>query len=125
LERTRFPREKVCGDYVEPRGLRILQHMGCLERLEANDPLPITHSATLVDWEQCYAGEIPFYGVAETLPPHGYIVPRDELDDAMLECAERAGATVHQETLVTAVDASASGVVVEARRAGRPVRYRS
>ena len=35
LERTRFPREKVCGDYVEPRGLRILRRMGCLERLEA------------------------------------------------------------------------------------------
>jgi len=33
LERTRFPREKVCGDYVDPRGLRILQEMGCLQRL--------------------------------------------------------------------------------------------
>ena len=125
LERTRFPREKVCGDYVEPRGLRILQEMGCLERLEAGAPLPITHSATFVDWERCYAGEIPFYGAGDELPPHGYIIPRDELDDAMLETAERAGATVHQETLVTSVAATSSGVVVEARRGAKRLRYRS
>ena len=125
LERARFPREKVCGDYVEPRGLRILQQMGCLQRLEAGAPLPITHSATFVDWECCYAGEIPFYGVSDSLPPHGYIVPRDELDDAMLEAAERAGATVHQETLVTSVTPGSSGIVVEARRGTKLVRYRS
>jgi geranylgeranyl reductase family protein len=125
LERTRFPREKVCGDYVEPRGLRILQEMGCLERREASVPLPITHSATIVDWERCYAGAIPFYGVSEDLPPHGYIIPRDELDNAMLETAERAGADVHQETLVTAVTAASSGVVVEARRGAKRVQYRS
>jgi len=125
LERTRFPREKVCGDYVEPRGLRILRQMGCLERLEAGAPLPITHSATFVDWESCYAGAIPFYGVDEDLPPHGYIVPRDELDDAMLATAEQAGAVVHQETLVTAVTAASSGVVVEARRGPKRVRYRA
>jgi geranylgeranyl reductase family protein len=125
LERTRFPREKVCGDYVEPRGLRILRMMGCLEQLERNHPLPITHSATFVDWNRCYAGEIPFYGVFEHLPPHGYIIPRDELDMAMLEAAEHAGATVHQETLVTGVDATSDGVRVEARRAGTVMRYRS
>src|SRR5687767_855459 len=98
LERTLFPREKVCGDYVEPRGLRILQEMGRLERLEEAKPLPITHSATYVDSSCCYAGEIPFYGLSESLPPHGYIIPRDELDTAMLEAAESAGATVQQET---------------------------
>ena len=125
LERTRFPREKVCGDYVEPRGLRILQQMSCLEQLEVGAPLPIDHSATFVDWECCYAGKIPFYGASEALPPHGYIIPRDELDDAMLLAAERAGAAVHQETLVTSVTATSSGVVVEARRKGKVVRYRS
>ncbi len=125
LERTRLPREKVCGDYVEPRGLRILERMGCLERLEASAPLPITHSATFVDWDCCYAGEIPFYGVGDALPPHGYIIPRDELDTAMLETAERTGATVHQETLVRAVKASSTGIVVEARRGAKTVRYRS
>ena len=93
-----MPREKVCGDYVEPRGLRILRAMGTLEGLEARGPLPISHSATYVESECRYRGEIPFYGLGDGLPPHGYIVPRDELDDAMLATAAEAGATVHEET---------------------------
>jgi geranylgeranyl reductase family protein len=125
LERTRFPREKVCGDYVEPRGLRILESMGCLERLEARGPLPISHSATFVDWQCCYRGEIPFYGLGGGLPPHGYIIARDELDDEMLATAAQAGATVHQETSVTAVAAGPAGVEVEARRGAKTVRYRA
>jgi geranylgeranyl reductase family protein len=125
LERTRFPREKVCGDYVEPRGLRILREMGCLGELERSSPLPITHLATFVDWACRYAEEIPFYGIDDNLPPHGYVISRDQLDTAMLEAAERAGATVHQETLVTGLDASSEGVRVEARRAGKAVGYPS
>jgi geranylgeranyl reductase family protein len=125
LERTRFPREKVCGDYVEPRGLRVLGRMGCLARLEAGLPLPVTHSTTFVDGRRSYAGEIPFYRGDDVVGRHGYILPRDELDDAMLEAAEKQGASVHQDTLVTAVRAGAQGVEVEARRAGRRLRYRS
>jgi geranylgeranyl reductase family protein len=124
LERTRFPREKVCGDYVEPRGLRILERMGTLERLETGGPLRITHSAIYVDGECRYRGEIPFYGPGGDLPQHGYIIARDELDDAMLRTAAEAGATVHEETRATAVDLGTDGVAVDAKRAGRAVRYR-
>ena len=125
LERTRFPREKVCGDYVDPRGLRILEEMGCLAELEERGPLPITHSAMFVEGRRCYAGEILSYSVEDHLPPHAYVIPRDELDTAMLAAAERQGVTVHQETLVTGVEARKSGVRVEARRNGEVVRYRS
>jgi menaquinone-9 beta-reductase len=123
LERTRFPREKVCGDYVEPRGLRVLEHMGCLGELEAREPLPISQSSTFVDGECRYRGEIPFYGLAEGLRPHGYIIARDELDDAMLATAARAGAVVHEETSVTSVAAGPAGVEVRAGRGARTVRY--
>lgn len=124
LERTRFPREKVCGDYVEPRGLRVLRRMGCLERLEASGRLPIARSATFVEWDCRYSGEIPFYGLGNGLPPHGYIIPRDELDHVMLTTAEEAGATVHEETVATAVHAAATGVEIEARRGRKTLRYR-
>ena len=30
LDSAKFPREKVCGDYVAPSGLRILDQMGGL-----------------------------------------------------------------------------------------------
>src|SRR4029079_6907925 len=125
LERASFPREKVCGDYVEPRGLAILRDMGCLEVLEARSPLRITDSAMYVDGAVGVSGPIPFYGHDERTPPHGYIVPREALDAVMVEAAAKAGATVHQETGGTGVTTDPSGVVVEARRKGRTVRYRA
>jgi geranylgeranyl reductase family protein len=125
LERTRFPREKVCGDYVEPRGLRILQHMGALAPLRRRKPLPITDSATWVDWTCRYQGPIPFYDGGRGLPPHGYIVPRDVLDDVMLRAAEKAGARVQEETQVTDVETRRDGVVVTAGRGDKTVRFRA
>jgi geranylgeranyl reductase family protein len=129
LERTKFPREKVCGDFVEPRGLRILGQMGGLAALEATSPLPITHSSTFVDDRCEYSNKIPFYGVHKTLPPHGYIVPRHVLDTLMLENAAKQGAEVHYESSVTGFAWNGSsgrdGVTVEAQCKGVSESYRA
>ncbi len=124
LDGARFPREKVCGDYIEPRGLHVLDKMGCLPTLEATVPLPIIYSSTYVDSKRCYVGRIPFYGVHKHLPPHGYIVPRDILDNVILETAVKAGAIVRQETYVTGFGSDRSGVTVEATCRGNHVVYR-
>jgi menaquinone-9 beta-reductase len=121
LERTRFPREKVCGDYVEPRGLRVLKAMGCLAPLEASSPLPITHSSTYIESRRMYAGPIPFYGRHSDLPAHGYILPRERLDDEMIQAAARAGADVREQTLVSDVLATENGVEVHAQHDGRDI----
>jgi len=124
LDGARFPREKVCGDYIEPRGLHILDLMGCLETLEATSPLPITYSSTYVDGRRCYIGRIPFYGVHKHLPKHGYIIPREILDNVILQFAVKAGATAHQETYVTDFSANRTGVTLQAIRHGERVVYR-
>jgi geranylgeranyl reductase family protein len=123
LERARFPREKVCGDYVDPRGLRILEAMGCLEELGRFKSAPITHTSTFVESERHYHGPIPFYGQRGDLAPHGYTIPRDRLDAVMLEAAARAGARVHEETAVDEISAGSTGVEVAAGRGDRTVRY--
>jgi geranylgeranyl reductase family protein len=115
LEASRFPREKVCGDYIEPRGLRVIESMGCLKQLEQRSPLPITHSATFVDSKCHYRGRIPFYGLLKDLPPHGYIVPREQLDELLFRAASRAGANVREETVVRRVTTNSNGVEVEAK----------
>jgi geranylgeranyl reductase family protein len=125
LERERFPREKVCGDYVEPRGLRILQSMGCLERLERSERLPITESSMYVEGHAAYRGTIPFYGNQTDLPPHGYIVPRDVLDNVLLEAAAAAGARVEEETAAAAATLGPIGVEIDSRRSGRTTRRRA
>jgi geranylgeranyl reductase family protein len=125
LERARFPREKVCGDYVEPRGLRILREMGCLEGLERTRPLPISRTSIFSDWQCRYTGPIPFYGLVDSLPPHGYVVRREELDAVLLDAASGAGAEVHEETAVSDVDAGPGGVEVSAKRGTKTTRYRA
>ncbi len=112
LERAHFPREKVCGDFIEPRGLRILKHLGCLSTLEKASPLPITHVAMFLQSNCAYRGKIPFYGCESGLPPHGYIIPRDILDDNVLQCAIKAGATVMQDSKVKTVLSAKNGVAV-------------
>ena len=124
LDGARFPREKVCGDYIEPRGLRLLDQMGCLSALEADSPLPIAYSSTYVDSERRYIGRIPFYGVQKHLPPHGYIISREILDNVILERAQQAGAVVRQETYVQGFSAVRNGVTVEAKHHGNRVFYR-
>lgn len=104
VERAVFPREKVCGDYVEPGGLRILDAMGRLEPLSAGGRLPITHNRIYFGPRLAYRGPIPYYGDLPEAPPHGLIIPRHELDTDLLETAERASATVFQDCSVQGLE---------------------
>ena len=125
LERARFPREKVCGDFIEPRGLRILDKLGCLASLEKTAPLPITSVAMFVGSQCSYRGSIPFYGLRNDLPPHGYIIPRDVLDDQVLKCAAKAGAIIREETTVKTVDTTERGVNITAQHGTKNITYRA
>jgi menaquinone-9 beta-reductase len=115
LDRERFPREKVCGDFVEPRGLRIIERMGAAPALAEIRPLPITHVAIFVESSLAYRGAIPFYGTEPGLPPHGYIVPRDQLDVRLLGAARAAGATVREGCTVSGFECTQKGVELHTR----------
>ena len=115
LDRARFPREKVCGDFVEPRGLRLFDAMGCLRAIEAAHPLPITHTSLHLGGAVAYRGAIPFYGTGVALPPHGYIVPREDLDARLLSAAATAGAEVREGCDVERVTRSGTRMRVHQR----------
>ena len=93
-ERAIFPREKVCGDFVEPGGLRILGAMGCLDSLDA--PNPISGARVYFGPRLAYQGAIPYYEPTPGLPTHGYIVPRHILDTRLQERARAAGAIIFE-----------------------------
>lgn len=96
VERATFPREKVCGDFVEPGGLRILEAMQCRSALDSSSRLPITSARVFIGSQVAYRGEIPYYERKHGLPPYGYIVPRHELDTHLLAHAQDASATVYE-----------------------------
>jgi len=115
LDRARFPREKVCGDFVEPRGLRLFQTMGCLGAIEADDPLAITHVNLFLNGRTAYREHIPFYEGQSELPQHGYIIPRDILDDRILASAVAAGAELRQGCQVSGVTRDGGRMIVNYR----------
>lgn len=103
LERARFPREKVCGDYLVPGGLRILKAMGALANLDRPDRTPITMSRIYMGSAIAFEGPMPYYEPVHGLPPHAAIIPRDELDTELLARAAAVGADVRQGCNVTDV----------------------
>jgi geranylgeranyl reductase family protein len=115
LDRASFPREKVCGDFVEPRGLRLFNEMGCLAEIEANDPLAITHVNLFLNGRSAYREHIPFYAGQTDLPQHGYIIPREDLDIRILGSAVRAGAELRERCQVSRVERSGNSMVVRFR----------
>ena len=115
LERARFPREKVCGDYIEPAGLRILAAMGALERIDDPAPLPIDATRVYCGPHLAYRGEIPYYPAEHGLPTHGRVVPRHELDLRLLERARAAGAETFEDCQVMDVVREGGTMAVTAR----------
>ena len=103
IERSTFPREKVCGDFVEPAGLRIIDRMGCTEALGLEGRTAIDKVRTYYGPHIAYQNDVAYYEGENGMPPHGHVVPRDQLDTALLENAQHAGATVFQGTSVKEV----------------------
>jgi menaquinone-9 beta-reductase len=91
LEKSRFPREKVCGDGLTPRGTRQLIRLG----------IDTTESA---GWLQnkglrIYGGERPFqleWPDLADFPPYGLVRPRSDLDELLARHAVAAGASLYE-----------------------------
>jgi menaquinone-9 beta-reductase len=117
VDRARFPRDKCCGDGLTTDALRVLEELGF-----SPDGLP--------GWQP--VADLEFRGpagrsVALPLPrgPGTYaaVVPRAELDAALVELARRAGAAVAEGCAVTGATAHDDRVVVELE-GGEPVAAR-
>jgi geranylgeranyl reductase family protein len=97
LEKASFPREKVCGDGLTPRGVKALQDLGVDTSPAAgwvrHRGLRVFGGGQVVevDWPRL-----------DSWPDYGLIRARRDLDPMLAAHAERAGARVH--TQVTATD---------------------
>src|SRR4051812_16317305 len=94
LERAGVPREKVCGDFVEPGGLRLLARMGVLSEIESRHRLRITKNRVYFGPKLLYRGDIHYYDHPEDELNYGLVISRRELDAILLDAARDAGAVV-------------------------------
>lgn len=91
LDKARFPREKLCGEFLSPEGVASLDRLGLLPALRAAGAEPVT--GTLVSAASGQFVTAPFEGL-HGLPPEGMALRRLTMDALLVEAARRAGAEV-------------------------------
>ena len=93
LEKTTFPREKVCGDGLTPRAVKSLLKLG----------------VDVSDWPQnkglrIYGGkhrlELDWPELA-SYPDYGLVRPRLDFDEVLARTAQKAGAVLREQTTVS------------------------
>jgi geranylgeranyl reductase family protein len=115
LEKSTFPREKVCGDGLTPRAVKQLAGLGIPLKPEdgwfPNKGLRIIGGGVRIELEWPELTSYPGYGLVRS---------RLGLDETVARAAQRAGARLHEGVNVTGpvVDDSGRLAGVTARRTG-------
>ena len=124
LEKTEFPREKVCGDGLTPRGVKQLIDLG----IDTSEEAGWVHSRGL----RILTGDLTLeldWPDLTSYPPYGVSRTRHDFDDLLAKLAVKAGARLYERTTVTSAITDASGRVVgvEAKVGPEktPVHYRA
>ncbi len=123
LDKTTFPREKVCGDGLTPRGTRALVEMG----VDVSEKAGWLHNRGLrvigggqrlyLDWPEL-----------TSFPAYGLVRPRADLDALLVNQAVQSGARLQEQTTITepVLDRSGRVVGVTGRTSDKaPVEYRA
>jgi geranylgeranyl reductase family protein len=96
LEKSRFPREKVCGDGLTPRGVRALVAMGI--GVSEEDGWVRNKGLRVIGAGQRM--ELPWPELS-SYPGYGLVRPRTDLDQMLARRAEQAGARLLEGVTVT------------------------
>ena len=116
LEKSTFPREKVCGDGLTPRGVKQLIDLGIDTRAEAgwlhNRGLRVitAHHNIELDWPDL-----------ANYPPYGVVRTRTDFDELLARNAQRTGARLLEHTTVHgAITDDRTGRIVGVRATAGP-----
>jgi geranylgeranyl reductase family protein len=110
LEKTRFPREKVCGDGLTPRAVRELITLGI--PTPAEDGWIRNHGLRIIGGGMRLA--LPWPDLA-SFPPYGLVRTRQDFDDILARHAVKHGARLREATNVTGPVLGDDGVIVGVR----------
>ena len=128
LEKTAFPREKVCGDGLTPRAVRSLLHLG----IDLDAPGWIRNRGLRIVGGGHHL-ELPWPELAD-YPSYGLVRTRLDFDDILARHAQKAGARLQERTAVTGPVRDESGRILgvtarpvddDGRKAGDDVTYRA
>jgi geranylgeranyl reductase family protein len=92
IDKSSFPRDKVCGDCLSPRAQDCLERLGLLQQIEAE-----SHQATRIRFRAPGGAEAetPISGDG-AMPDRTLVLPRQRFDLLLQQRALAAGAEFHQ-----------------------------
>ena len=120
VEKSTFPRDKVCGDFLSPRSLRVLEQLGCSPALRALRPNRLDRATLYLNGQEICTGQIP---TVADLDGHGLVVPRVTLDEVLFRRSQAAGVTTVEGFEVYGVVPVGDGVEVVGRAGDRSRAY--
>jgi len=107
LERDRFPRQKLCGEFLSMESQELLRRIGCLDAVRALKPSVITGARFFSP-----SGRTVEIGLGADALGLGRLA----LDEALFRHAERSGAIAFEGATVARMDEDADGVLLEIER---------
>jgi geranylgeranyl reductase family protein len=111
LDRAKFPRDKICAEYLSPQASRVLSDMRVLDEIEATNPGHLAGMKVRAPNGHVANGEFAanhgFHGFRDK----GLAIQRTILDDIVLRGARTAGARVEESMRVTDLERNGSSRV--------------
>lgn len=107
VEKSEFPRRKVCGEFISAPALTLLTRLGIAEGVIASAG-PEVRRVAVYAGERVVEGDMPS---VQGAVPYGRAIGRDRLDTLLLEAAKNAGAVVWQPWRVSSIERRADGYV--------------
>jgi len=114
VDRQRFPRDKVCGDFVGPVALLELERLGVSRREGYCESNIIRRAALHADGKVLIDRAIP---ALDGLPDYGRCIPRLVLDDWIVAAAREAGAQILERASVLGYDVSPQAATLQLKTA--------
>jgi geranylgeranyl reductase family protein len=122
LDQRRFPRDKVCGDFLGPAALVEIEHMGLLSHPVFREGNQIRRAALYLDGARLIAQVVPHLpGKSD----HGMCIPRLLLDDVLLRGALASGVRFVEGARVTGYRAESGCIEVTCLEQGRERKFKA
>ena len=102
LDRARFPRPRICGEYLSPEAPRLLDRLGVLKAVDAAATPLVGMRITAPDGTRLTGAYRPV-GAYRPYREHALAIPREALDALLVARARALGVDVREETRVTDV----------------------
>lgn len=121
-EQKKFPREKLCGEFISPECSLHFEHLGVIDRMLAARPANLTETVFYARTGQSVSVPSAWFGANGS----ALGLSRAEMDERLLRRAGEAGVTVLEDAQVVDLvmeDAEVRGV--ELKSVGKQISYRA